>query len=117
MKVRTWRVRTTRNGTVLPSNFLVSQDWDPTLPDPATPNVDTWRLYRAFDNVDVILRPGETYERSMHLPSQKLDVTGYNANQNRDFWCVCVQNVSTNVNNPASAVTSHNLSFTGDRVV
>ena len=38
IKLRTWKIRTTGNGAVLASNFVVSQDWDPSLPDPLVPN-------------------------------------------------------------------------------
>lgn len=117
VKVRTWRCRTTTFGVPLATPFIVSQDWDPTLPDPALGNTDTWRLYKILDNVDVILKANETYERSTVLRSMKVDQSAHLANQSREFWIVSVGNISNNVATNIQAITSHNLSFTGDRTV
>jgi len=117
LKVRTWRIRTTSQGNVLASGTIVSADWDPSLPLSISPNVDTWRLYSFFDNVDVILKPGESYERTMILPSRRIDQQAHVTLGNRDFWCVAVQNLSGIGASSISAVLSHNLTFTGDRVI
>jgi len=117
LKVRTWRARTTAFGIPLSTPFVVSQDWDPTLPDPALGNQDTWRLYTILDNVDVILKSGETYERSAPLRQMKIDQSAHLSNQSREFWIIAVGNMSTNVQADLQVVTSHNLSFTGDRVI
>ena len=53
----------------------------------------------------------------MILRPQKIDQTGYLAFQNRDFWCVASQNLTGNFNVNCNLNTSHNLTFTGDRVV
>lgn len=117
MKYRTWRCRTTALG-LPPSNlFVASQDWDPSLPDVALATYDAWRYYKFFDNVDYITQPGETVERSIVLLPRKIDQTGHQASQNRDFWIVQTQNLTAGTNQNTNVLISHNLTFTGDRVI
>lgn len=117
VKVRTWRARTSSNSSLAnTTSFITSQDWDPSLVNPLTPDSDPWKLYKFWSNVDVILKPGETYERRDYLKARKVDQSVHNAFQDRDFWIIGLQNlVSTAVLQPV-VIVSHNLSFVGDRV-
>lgn len=118
IKVRTWRARTTPNSSLAnTTSFITSQDWDPSLVNAATPDSDPWKLYKFWDNVDVILKPGDTYERRDFLKARKIDQSVHNAFQNRDFWIVALQNMTSNSVIQPVIIISHNLSFTGDRVV
>jgi len=119
-KVETWLVRTTDNGNPVANPFDVSLTWDPSLPDPSLvsgdPNNDVWKFYKFWGMQSTMLKPGESFERTVPIRSQKIDQDQHIFNRNRDFWCYTIQNMTTAAVLPLLIISSWNLSFTGDRV-
>jgi hypothetical protein len=117
VKVTSWRARTTINGNVLASPFVASQSWDPSLPDPAgaAVNADTYKFYKFWDSKEIILKPGETFERTTFIKAQKVEQTNFSSFISRDIWIIMLQNPMTNAAQNIETVHSHNISFTADR--
>lgn len=120
-RVVTWRGRTTINGGVPANPFSTPQGWDPSLPNPALlatdPERDVWKNFRFWGAREVILKPGESFERVEVVRAQKIDQDQWINNRNRDIWIIAVQNQSTDAVNIITETSSYNLAFTGDRVI
>ncbi|UBJ25904.1 capsid protein [Red panda feces-associated circular DNA virus 14] len=120
-RVITWLCRTTSNGNIPSNPFVVSQGWDPSLPDPAlaatSPDRDVYRFYKFWGCQETMLKPGESFERSVPHKCQKIDQDQHINLRERDFWIIAVQNPATTAGNTVAAMISWNLSFTADRVI
>lgn len=121
MRIITWRGHIGKNGIVPTNPFVVSQGWDPSLPNPALlatdPERDAWKNYKFWGAQEVMLKPQESFERCERVPAQKIDQDQWVNNRSRNFWFVAVQNITANVAINAIVNTSWNLAFTGDRVI
>lgn len=121
VKVTTWRLKTTVNGGLPTTPFVTSQGWDPSLPDPALlstdPNRDVYKLYKFWGAREVMLKPGESFERAEKIRAQKVDQDQWINLRSRDFWCIAVENIENITATTLNIVQSWNLSFTGDRVI
>lgn len=121
VRVSTWLCRTTVNGGIPVNPFTVSHGWDPSLPDPAllatNPDRDVYKFYKFWGCQDVLLKPGETFERVTPIKAQKVDQDQWIGLRNRDFWIILVQSTSGVTSDQLQISAAWNTSFTGDRVV
>ncbi|AXH76967.1 MAG: coat protein [Himalivirus halles] len=122
VQVNLWRLKTTVNGGPPPTiGFVVSNSWDPSLPDPlislTSPDRDTYKFYKFWGHRDFILKPGEVMEFTERIKSMKIDQDQWINNRNRDFWLYSLRNVNNIDPMAVSVISSWNLSFTGDRVI
>ena len=115
VKLRTWEARTTKNGGIPSNPAGAVTGWDPSYPLGASE--DASRLYRFFKEITVILKPGESWERTTFVRAQKVDQTLWIANQDRDFFIYSLENLQSIVATSLQVVSAYNLTFTGDRTI
>lgn len=118
--LRTWRCRSTVNGSVPTAAFTVAQGWDPSLPNPALPVTslerDVWKNYKFWGNVDTLVETGKSIERTAKIRASRVDMDAHVNGRSRDFWVFYVQNPWDGTTVTAGVTVSHNLTFTGDRL-
>lgn len=116
IKLRTWVAKTSRNGSIPTNPVAVPSAWDPSLPTTSLVE-DIYRLYSFRDELSVIIKPGEAWERTSFVAPQKVDQSLWIANQNRDFFIYSLENMTSAVAATLQVVANYNLTFTGDKTV
>lgn len=103
-----WKMVTTSN-SANPFGSLIFQDyaWDPTVVN------DFQKNYRILENYKMSIEPNDQTTLMHRLRPHKLDITEFNDEHSRTYWCVGLYELDVNPFNIALSL-SHNLSFTAD---
>lgn len=114
--IKVWCIRTTANGLVgvaaTPSNLweIASElptSWDPTV------QTDFFKFWKVWKSYEFQLRPGEVWSLKRKIPSQRLDLTQYNALSKRDFY-ILGNNTLDTTTATINWTAEFNVSFSAD---